>query len=132
MQKIQLGSEVRCIITNFKGILLSEEFHYYGCTTYTIQPMGTDDISKQRTVSSAYVEKIGEGVINKVQYSPEIVPRFNLGDKIETVMGLQGTITIIQRTLHGSLRYFAEPGKEASSKSKEVFITFEPLMRKVE
>lgn len=131
MQKIQLGSEVRCTITNFTGILLSEESHHYGCTTYSIQPMGTDDVSKQRSVSSAYVEKIGEGVINKVQYSPEIVPRFSLGDKIETVMGLRGTVTVIQRTLHGSLRYFVEPGKEASSDSKEVFVTFEPLMKKV-
>ena len=131
MQKIQLGSEVRCTITNYKGILVSEESHHYGCTTYHIQPMGTEDVSKQRSVSSAYVEKIGDGVISKVQYIPEIVPRFKLGDNIKTVMGITGTITVIQRTIHGSIRYFIEPGKETDSENKEVFVTFEPLMAKV-
>lgn len=121
-----LGCELKCILSGFKGILVNVEYHINGCTRYTLLPEGTEDLNKMYSVSKSYVEKISDGVLKELPYMPTLSPKFKLGDKVKTVMGCEGVITIIQHTIQGSLRYFIATDKKDAD---NCFIAFEPTMK---
>ncbi len=129
MKTYKLGTELRCQISGFVGVAVAMEEHYYGCTTYSLMPRGCEDVRKVHRVSVSYVEKVGRGVVDKLAHITRESVNFKCGDLIETVMGVRGTVTLVQHTMHGRVRYFAQA--ESEDGKSELFVCIDPTMRLV-
>lgn len=130
-KELELGCEVRCMVTGYEGILMTIDTHFYGCTRGLIGKLGEQEWSKFYGAPLPTIERIGDGIIKEMPYMPKIEPRFKCGDKIETVLQTGGIVVTVSETLHGTTRYFVESMQESETTVEDAFITFEPLMKKV-
>jgi len=126
---IQLGQKVRDKTSNFIGIAYTLDKHCFGCETVFIMPEGFDDIEKGHEISTAVVEVIDDGILDKLGYVPAIKPMYEPGERVTTVMGCTGTITVRSLTLHNTFRYFISLDNEKTNDKREMIISFENLLK---
>lgn len=77
MFKIELGKEVKAIVTGFTGIVMSRSECLYGCNRYHIQPkVGTDGkIIDGYWFDEDDIEVVGDGVKKTIRNTGGMISR---------------------------------------------------------
>lgn len=76
MEKIKLGSKVKCVVTGFKGVAVSRVEFLNGCIQYCIKPKQGKDgkYPEGEFVDEAQVEVINDGLNIKKKKTGGVMP----------------------------------------------------------
>lgn len=100
-----LGDEVKCNVTGFKGIVYSRTCWLYNCNTYSVK---AQSLESGKPLSNEEFDEVSLSLIssNTVIPVPLTKQRYNLGDTVRcNLNGFTGVITGIAEWLTGCVNY---------------------------
>lgn len=117
VEKIERGDEAFCLVTGFKGVVVSESHYLQGQTRFEIQP----PVDKDGKIPDSFMfDECSLQIIfkNKVRAAQEIdTSDIQLGDEVEDmVSGLRGVVTGKSVVLNGCTRISIQPKYEKEGK----------------
>jgi hypothetical protein len=119
---VELGSEVKDLVTGFQGVAVARTQFLNGCYRITIQPPLDKEgkVPESETFDEPQLKLLKAGKVS--QTGAQSLPGYDLGDEvIDTVTNFKGVAVARTQWLNGTTRTAIQPKMKKDGKVPEAF-----------